>query len=71
MIRLTLDSGSTTFSLLVPNVNIVAGQQAAIHTEGITAIHRLSFVPGLDQGQRDQYSVMPMQGTASDIIVPV
>jgi hypothetical protein len=71
VIRRTIDSGSTTFSLLVPNVNIVAGQQAAIHTEGITAIHRLSLAPGLDQGQRDQYSVTPLEGTASDVIVPL
>jgi hypothetical protein len=71
VIRRTIDSGSTTFSLLVPNVNIVAGQQAVIHTEGITAIHRLSLAPGLDQGQRDQYSVTPLEGTASDIIVPL
>jgi hypothetical protein len=71
VIRLTPDSGSTTFSLLVPNVNIVAGQQASIHTEGITAIHRLSLVPALNQGQRDQYSVTPLHGTASDVIVPL
>ena len=71
VISRTVDLGSTTFSLLVPNVNIVVGQQAVIHTEGITAIHRLSLAPDLDQGQRDQYSVTPLEGTASDIIVPL
>ena len=70
-IRLTVDSGSTTFSVLVPRVNLVPGQPAPVHTEGITAIHRLSLVPGLNQGQQDQYSVTPLHGTASDVIVPL
>jgi len=70
-IHLTVDSGSTTFSLLVPRVNLVPGQPAPIHTEGITAIHRLSLAPGLNHGQLDQYSVTPLHGTASDIIVPL
>jgi hypothetical protein len=70
-IRMTVDSGSTTFSVLVPRVNLVPGQPAPVHTEGITAIHRLSLVPGLNQGQQDQYSVTPLHGTASDIIVPL
>jgi hypothetical protein len=71
MIQRTVDDGSTTFSLLVPTVNIHAGQQAAIHTEGITAIHEPTLLPGTNQGQRDKYSVMSFEGTASDIIVPV
>jgi len=70
-IRMTVDSGSTTFSVLVPRVNLVPGQPASIHTEGITAIHRLSLAPGLNHGQLDQYSVMPLHGTASVIIVPL
>lgn len=70
-IRLTVDSGSTTFSVLVPRVNLVPGQPAPVHTEGITAIHRLSLVPGLNHGQQDQYSVTPLHGTASDVIVPL
>jgi hypothetical protein len=70
VIERTVDGGSTTFGLLVPNVNIHAGQQAAIHTEGITAIHQPTLLPGTNIGQRDKYSVMSFEGTASDIIVP-
>jgi hypothetical protein len=70
-IRMTVDSGSTTFSVLVPRVNLVPGQPAPVHTEGITAIHRLSLAPGLNHGQLDQYSVTPLHGTASVIIVPL
>jgi hypothetical protein len=71
VIRLTPDAGSTTFSLLVPRVNLVPGQPAAIHTDGITAIHRLSLAPGLNHGQQDEYSVTSLQGTAANIIVPL
>ncbi len=70
-IRMTIDTGSTTFSVLIPRVNLVPGQPATIHTEGITAIHRLTLAPGLNHGQLDQYSVTPLHGTASDVIVPL
>ena len=70
VLRLTPDAGSTTFSLLVPHVNLIAGQPAAIHTDGITAIHRLTLAPGLNHGQQDQYSVTKLQGTAANVIVP-
>ena len=70
VIRLTPDSGSTTFSLLVPRVNLIAGHPATIHTDGITAIHRLSLAPGLNHGQQDQYSVTSLEGTAANVIVP-
>jgi hypothetical protein len=70
-IHLTIDQGSTTFSVLVPRVNLVPGQPAHIQTEGITTLHRLSLAPGLNHGQLDQYSVTPLRGTASVIIVPL
>jgi hypothetical protein len=45
-LQLTVDSGSTTFSLLVPNVNLNENHKSAhITTEGITSIHRFSLVP--------------------------
>ena len=70
-IRQTPDFGSTTFSLLVPRVNLNANQPAPIHTEGITAIHKFSIAPGLDHGQRDVYKVTQLRGTASAAIVPL
>jgi hypothetical protein len=71
VLRLTPDSGSTTFSLLVPRVNLPDGHPTPISTDGITAIHRFSIAPGLLQGQLDHYSVTPLHGTASSIIVPL
>ena len=71
VLLLTVDSGSTTFSLLVPRVNLPAGQPTPISTDGITAIHRFSIAPALLHGQLDHYSVTPLHGTASTIIVPL
>ncbi len=70
-IRITVDVGSTTFSVLVPRVTLIAGQPAPIYTEGITTIHRTALAPSLNHGQQDLYTVTPLHGTASDVIVPL
>ncbi len=62
---LTADSGSTTFSLLVPRVRLPGGQPVPVSTEGITAVHRFSLIPALNQGQTDAYRVTRLAGTAS------
>jgi len=64
-IHSTPDSGSTTFTLLVPTVNLGPSNQASIHTEGITTIHRFSIVPAFNRGQTESYTVTPLTGTAS------
>jgi hypothetical protein len=63
----TVDSGSTTFTLLVPRVNMHAGESIAIRTDGITALHRFSIAPVL-HGQLDFYTVHPLSGTASHVV---
>jgi hypothetical protein len=66
-ILMTIDTGSTSFSVLIPRVNETAGQRTVINTEGITTTHRFSVIPALDQGQLDAYTVVPLHGTA-DIV---
>jgi hypothetical protein len=70
-IRQTLDTGSTSFSVFIPRVNLLVdgSPRAAIETEGITTTHRLSPVQALNRGQRDVYSVVPLVGTASIVAV--
>lgn len=70
---LTVDTGSTTFSVLLPAVNLSGqlGASAPIQTDGITTVHTFSPVVGLNQGQRDQYTATPLSGTASAVIVPL
>src|SRR5665647_580010 len=50
----TIDAGSTTFTLLVPHVNLPAASNVAnITTEGITTLHKFSIIP--IQGQTELY----------------
>lgn len=68
VIRLTPDSGSTSFSVLIPIVNLSGlGQAAHIHTEGITTVHRFSIAPALLRGQIELYHFTPMSGTAEAV----
>ena len=70
---MTVDTGSTTFSLLVPALGLPdhVGASAPIATEGITTVHRRSPVPALNLGQREVYTITPLHGTASLVIVPL
>jgi hypothetical protein len=69
----TVDSGSTTFSILIPVVNLPnqRGASTFIASYGITTVHRFSVMPALNQGQREAYTVVPMTGNASLVIIPL
>jgi hypothetical protein len=56
------DTGSTTFSLIVPRVELPRADSAPIHTEAITAIHK-GFI--LLTGQDQTYTVTALNGTAA------
>jgi hypothetical protein len=64
-LRQTPDAGSTSFTLLVPRVNVQRGQAVHIRTVGITTVHRFSLIPALNLGQLDVYRVARLQGTAT------
>jgi hypothetical protein len=65
----TVDSGSTTFSVLIPQVNLTAPDlPLPIETEGITTVHRFSIVPAFNHGQMELYCLIPMTGTASHLV---
>lgn len=66
-IRLTPDLGSTTFSVLLPRVNLGSHLSLTIQTEGITTVHKFSIIPAFDQGQLDIYTVQGLHGTASHV----
>jgi hypothetical protein len=66
-IQRTIDSGSTSFSVLIPRVNLAAGESVRIRTKGIVTIHRFSIVPALNHGQLDLYTATTLRGTASQV----
>ena len=67
-ILLTVDSGSTTFTMLLPRVNLAAPPAlpaaVPVTTDGVTTLHRFSTVLALQHGQQEFYTVSPLQGTA-------
>lgn len=66
---LTVDAGSTTATLLIPNVVLPPGGSTTVQTELITTRH-LFFVTGLGHPQRDRYTVTPLTGEASQHPLP-
>jgi hypothetical protein len=64
----SVDAGSTTFTLLVPAVNLGQSDQLPIVTEGITTVHRFSLVPALNHGQTETYRVVRLTGTAAAVV---
>jgi hypothetical protein len=70
---LTPDSGSTTFSVILPDVNLdnQRGSFAHVHTDAITTQHRFSLIPQLLRGQLERYHVTRLTGTASLAILPL
>lgn len=61
----TVDLGDTTFTLLVPRMNLVGGNHH-IDTVGITALHRTS-IAGIGHGQLTSYHTTRLRGTASQV----
>jgi hypothetical protein len=66
VIRLTIDAGSTSFTLLIPRVNLDASGKADISTYGITADHKFT-IGGPLTGQQDSYTAHLLKGTASRV----
>ncbi|MBD2518028.1 hypothetical protein H6G93_24210 [Nostoc sp. FACHB-973] len=64
----TVDNGSTTFSLLIPAVNIGVSNKADIVTKGITTVNRFSTIPLFNEGQTQTYTVTPLSGTAEALV---
>jgi hypothetical protein len=68
VLRVTPDAGSTSFSVLIPVVNLSSkALSAPVHTNGVTTIQRSSIAPVLDLGQIQTYHVSKLSGTASQV----
>ena len=65
-LAITVDVGSTTFSVFIPHVIVPTGGSNPVTTEGITTIHRLPFGPTLP-GQREVYRVVRLMGVANHV----
>jgi hypothetical protein len=59
----TIDAGSTTFTVLIPTVNLRASDSANITTYGVTTLHKFSII-GAPQGQTEFYAAHALGGVA-------
>jgi len=66
-LRMTVDVGSTSLSLLIPRMRIIAGSSAAVRTDCVTTLHSTPFAPMVIHGQMDTYSVVSLHGTAQHV----
>ncbi len=63
----TIDRGSTTFSILIPTINLESMLSAPVATRGITTIHKFSNIPAFNGGQTEIYSTVILNGTARTV----
>jgi hypothetical protein len=70
-IATTVDTGSTSFSLLVPDVELPAipNPSAHVKTTGIITIHHI-LAGAIGHPQHDVYSVIALTGTGSESPLP-
>jgi hypothetical protein len=61
----TVDLGSTTFTVLLPEVNLI-GNHHQIRTIGITSLHRTT-IAGIGRGQLTDYTTIRLHGTAEQV----
>jgi hypothetical protein len=66
-LRMTVDVGSTTLSVLIPRMRVPTTGGAAVNTECITTVHNTAFAPQTLQGQLDHYTVTSLRGTAQAV----
>ncbi len=67
----SIDTGSTTFSLLIPDVDLPDGQSSVfMRTKGITTVHR-AFVGLIGHPQAETYAVTRLEGTAAFGFLPL
>lgn len=65
---MTVDTGSTAFSVLIPRVNLDQNRRAFIKTQGILTKRKFSVIPNFNKGQLDNYTFFPLTGTAKFLV---
>ena len=65
-LRMTVDVGSTSLSVLIPRMRISPASVVAVQTDCITTVHSILF-GHVGQGQLDTYTVTSLQGTAQAV----
>ncbi|MDD5228557.1 MAG: hypothetical protein PHN45_03135 [Methylococcales bacterium] len=65
---MAVDTGSTSFSVLIPKVNLDKKLKFAIKTQGFLTQHKFSVIPSFNTGQLDNYKTYSLTGTARFVV---
>ena len=63
----TVDTGFTSFTLVVPSVDLDQSRQATITTLGITTMHRAGPIASLFHGQTETSTAVSLSGVARQV----
>jgi hypothetical protein len=70
-IQKTVDAGSTSFSVLLPVINLANGAtKQSFDTVGVRTVHKTALVQPAT-GVREIYRIFPLEGEASIVKVPL
>ncbi len=67
-VTMTVDTGSTSFSVLIPKVNLDSKLKSSVKAQGFLTQHKFSMIPSFSTGQRDIYKVYSLTGTAKFVM---
>jgi hypothetical protein len=68
VINQTVDAGSTTFTVVIPAINLIPSSGGSpLSTVGIATLNKFKIF-GQEPGQRSFYTVKPLQGTAMSVV---
>ena len=66
---MTVDSGSTSLSILIPDVALTtAAPLVEVTTYAITTTHHFGIGPAFNRGQKETYQVVMLKGPANSVL---
>ncbi len=65
---MTVDTGSTSFTVLIPKVNLDKKMKSTLKTQGFLTQHKFSVIPSFNTGQLDNYKTYSLTGTAKFVV---
>jgi hypothetical protein len=66
--RMTVDAGSTTFTLMVPHMNLIGDKPLDVRTYGMIVVHRFTVNAPHNQGELETYVAHELVGSAQHAV---
>ena len=63
-LQIVVDAASTSFSVMIPTVNLAVADTSNVDTFGVTTLHKSTIIGPPLQGQTEVYTTHELKGTA-------